>query len=49
MKKSAYTNNPLAKDIQGEGFTKREVIVYGIIAPAALVAACVLAELLTHL
>ncbi len=36
----------LQKDIEAEGFTKREYVIYGIIAPLALIAACVLAELL---
>lgn len=41
--------NILSKDIASEKFTKREYIIYAIIAPLALVAACVLAEWLNTL
>lgn len=34
----------LTKDIENEGFTRRELVVYGIVAPLALIAACALAE-----
>lgn len=36
----------MARDIASEHFTKGEYVVYGIIAPSALVAATVLAELI---
>ena len=39
----------LSKDIESEDFTMREEIIYGIITPLALIAACVLAEFLTTL
>lgn len=39
----------LSKDTKAENFTKKEIVVYGIIAPLAFIAACVLAEFLTNL
>jgi hypothetical protein len=39
----------LRKDIMSENFTRRELVVYGIIAPLALIAACVLAEVINAL
>ncbi len=39
----------MSKDIQSESFTRREVIVYGIIAPLALVGLCGFAEWLCGL
>lgn len=39
----------LSKDIKSENFTMREIIVYGIIAPLGLIAACVLAEIINAL
>lgn len=39
----------LQKDIESEDFTLREYIIYGIIAPLAVIAACVLAEVINAL
>lgn len=39
----------LQKDIESEDFTLREIVVYGIVAPLAVVAACVLAEVIITL
>ncbi len=39
----------MQKDIESEDFTLREYIIYGIIAPIGLVAACVLAEVINAL
>ena len=39
----------MQKDILSEEFTKREYIVYGIVAPLALIAVCVLAEFINAL
>lgn len=39
----------LQKDIMGEDFTRREFIIYGIVAPLALIAACVIAEVINAL
>ena len=39
----------LQKDIESEDFTLREYVIYGIIAPLAVVAACVLAEVINAL
>ena len=39
----------LLKDIREENFTGREIIIYGIIAPLGLIAACVLAEVINAL
>ena len=36
----------MMKDILSEDFTKREYIIYGIIAPLGLIALCVLAEVI---
>ena len=36
----------LARDILEEGFTARELFIYGILAPLGLIAACVLAEMI---
>lgn len=33
----------LMKDIQKENFTRRELVVYGVIAPAVFIAFCILA------
>jgi hypothetical protein len=35
------------EDYQKENFTKREWIVYGIIAPVVLIALCVISEAIT--
>lgn len=37
----------LIEDIKKEKFTIREYLIYGLVAPLALVAACVIAELIT--
>ena len=34
----------MGKDILSENFTKREYVVYGIVAPLVLVLVCVLAD-----
>lgn len=34
----------MAKDILKEKFTKKECIVYGVVAPLMLIAACITAE-----
>lgn len=39
----------MMKDIHSENFTKREYVIYGIVAPLALIAACVLAEVINSL
>ena len=39
----------MMKDILSEEFTKREYIIYGIIAPLGLIALCVLAEVINAL
>lgn len=39
----------MMKDILSENFTRRELVVYGIIAPLALIAACVLGEFINSL
>ena len=39
----------MLKDILSENFTAREYIIYGIMAPVGLVAACVLAEIIINL
>lgn len=36
----------MEKDYMSEGFTKREWMIYGIIAPVVLVIGCVVAELI---
>ena len=35
------------KDIKSENFTRKEIIIYGIIAPIALILACGFAEWLS--
>lgn len=35
------------KDIESEDFTRREMVIYGIIAPVALILVCGLAEWLS--
>lgn len=37
----------LEKDIMSENFTRKEIVIYGIIAPLALVLVCGLAECLS--
>ena len=37
----------MGKDIMSENFTRREYVMYGIVAPLVLVLACVLAGSLT--
>lgn len=37
------------KDIMSEGFTRRDVVVYGILVPMGLIAACVLGEFINSL
>ena len=37
----------IIEDIRNENFTVREYIIYGLVAPLAFVAACVVAELIT--
>jgi hypothetical protein len=39
----------MMKDILSEDFTKREYIIYGIMAPLGLIAACMLAEVINAL
>ena len=39
----------LKKDYESENFTKREWIVYGILAPLGLIAVCLIAELINAL
>lgn len=39
----------MMKDILSEEFTKREYVIYGIVAPLGLLAACVLAEVINSL
>lgn len=39
----------LSKDIMSENFTRREFVLYGIVAPLALIAACVIAEVINAL
>jgi len=36
----------LQKDLQAEDFSTREMVVYGVIAPMALVAVCLVASIL---
>lgn len=36
------------KDIKSENFTRKEIVIYGIIAPLALVAVCGLAEVIMN-
>ena len=37
--------NILAKDIQVENFTRKEMVVYGVVYPAALVVVCLVASI----
>lgn len=39
----------MMKDILSENFTTREYVIYGIVAPLGLLAACVLAEVINSL
>lgn len=39
----------LAKDIKTEDFSRKECVIYGIFAPLAMVAVCVLAEIISSL
>ena len=34
----------MEKDFQAEGFTAKELVIYGIIAPVVLVIGCVIAD-----
>ena len=36
----------MEKDYMSEGFSKREWVIYGIIAPVVLVIGCVIAEMI---
>ena len=36
------------KDIKSDNFTRKEIVIYGIIAPLALVAVCGLAEVIMN-
>lgn len=36
----------MAKDILKENFTKKEYVIYGVVAPLVLVAGCMLASLI---
>jgi len=36
-------------DFKMEGFTKKDIIAYGIIAPAILIAGCIIGELLNKM
>ena len=35
----------LAKDIQVENFSRKECVVYGVVAPAALIVICMVASI----
>lgn len=35
----------LAKDLQSENFSTREMVIYGVVAPMALVAVCMIASI----
>ncbi len=37
--------NIMAKDIMSENFTRKDYVIYGIIAPMALIAICMLASM----
>jgi len=37
--------NILAKDLQAENFTTEECVIYGVVAPAALVVICMVASI----
>lgn len=36
-------------DIEGENFTRRELITYGVLAPLALLGVCILSEIVAAL
>lgn len=36
------------KDIKSENFTRKEIVIYGVIAPLALILVCGLAEWLSN-
>jgi hypothetical protein len=36
--------NDIIKDFMSEGFTKKEMVKYGIVAPVVLIALCLLAS-----
>ena len=38
----------MEKDFQAEGFTAREWVIYGIIAPVVLVIGCVIADMIAR-
>ena len=38
--------NDIIKDFMSEGFTKQELVKYGIIAPMVLIALCLIASVL---
>lgn len=38
----------LIEDIKSENYTRTEIVIYGIIAPLALVAVCGLAEVIMN-
>lgn len=38
--------NLLQKDILSENFTRRELVIYGFFAPMALIAVCIMAEVI---
>jgi len=37
--------NILAKDLQSENFTLKEMVVFGVVAPMALIAVCLVASI----
>lgn len=41
--------NIMKADLEKEGFSKRDIIVYGIIGPSALVGMCVISEIIAAL
>lgn len=38
--------NSLKKDILSENFSRRDVVIYGILAPLVLIAGCILVNLI---
>ncbi len=38
--------NKIIEDFKDEGFTTREYVIYGIIAPVILFAACIISEII---
>ena len=46
FKKNDKAMKQIIEDIKGERFTTREYVAYGILAPAALFAACILSEII---